>query len=85
MADPNSTLSTKAKPPTNALIDDHPVDTLSHIQSALTFIQEYAAKANEDVDITPYEIRVYSGLHALLKVINEAIDYEIGRLEQMDR
>ena len=76
--------STYAVPPINTLIDDHPIDTLSHIQSALTFIQEFAAKANEEVDSTPHELRVYSGLYALLKVINEAIDYEIGRLEAMD-
>ena len=62
------------------LIGEHPADTLSHIQATLTFIQEFAARSTEEPAITPYEIRVNTGLYAILKAVNDAIDYEIERL-----
>ncbi|MGH1486051.1 MAG: hypothetical protein ACRBCI_07500 [Cellvibrionaceae bacterium] len=62
------------------LIGEHPADTLSHIQATLTFIQEFAARSTEEPTITPYEIRVNTGLYAILKAVNDAIDYEIERL-----
>ncbi|MEJ2417987.1 MAG: hypothetical protein P8Y45_13885 [Exilibacterium sp.] len=72
----------KPTPSTHPLIDDQPVDTLSHVQTMLAFVQEFAAKATEDAQLTPHEIRVHAGLYALLKVVNEALDYEIERLER---
>ena len=62
------------------LIGEHPADTLSHIQATLTFIQEFAARSTEEPAITPYEVKVNTGLYAILKAVNDAIDYEIERL-----
>lgn len=69
------------KIPNNPLIDIHPIDTLVHVHAVLTFIQEYTAKTTEDDDLQPYNIQVNTGLYATLKIVNQAIDYEIGRLD----
>lgn len=71
----------KNKTPLNPLIDQHPVDTLIHIQSVLSFIQEYTARATEEPGITPYEARINTGLFTILKTVNDALHYEIERLE----
>lgn len=73
------------KPPYHPLVDDQPVDTLSHIQSLLSFAQEFTAKATEDAELTPYEIRVHTGLYAILKIVIEALNYEIDRLDYGSR
>ena len=67
------------------LVGNHPTDTLSHIQATLTFVQEFAAKSTEEHEITPYEARISMGLYAILKTVNEAIDYEIERLDNYPR
>ncbi len=69
--------------PNNPLIDIHPIDTLVHVQAVLCFIQEYAAKSTEDgeLQLQPHNMRVNTGLYAVLKIVNQAIDYEIGRLD----
>ncbi|MGH1485706.1 MAG: hypothetical protein ACRBCI_05745 [Cellvibrionaceae bacterium] len=67
-------------PPSNPLVDDHPADTLMHIQALLTLAQEFSAKNTEEPSITAHEARVHTGLYALLKTANEALDYEIERL-----
>ena len=71
----------KPTPPDHPLVDEQPVDTLSHVRSLLSFAQEFTAKATEDAELTPYEVRVHTGLYALLKVATEALNYEIDRLE----
>ncbi len=65
----------------NPLIDKHPVDTLLQIQSTLIFVQDYIAKIVEQSDISVQNVRTNAGLHAILKTVNAAIDYEIDRLE----
>ena len=76
MQNENDTNNDSSRP----LIGRHPADTLSHIQATLTFIQEFAARSTEEPEITPHEIRVNTGLYAILKAVNEAIEYEIKRL-----
>jgi hypothetical protein len=44
--------------PFHPLIDEQPVDTLSHIQTMLRFAQESATKATVDTELTPHQIRV---------------------------
>ncbi|EGG92846.1 hypothetical protein IMCC1989_2449 [gamma proteobacterium IMCC1989] len=70
--------------PFHPLVDEQPADTLAHIQTMLSFAQEFAAKATEDTELTPHEIRIHAGLYALLKVANDALGYEIERLEHDD-
>lgn len=83
---PSNTPSQKAHtPPTapyNPLIDQHPVDTLIHVQATLTFIQDYISKNTEDNDNTPHQARVHTGHHTLLRIVNDALDYEIDRLDK---
>ena len=67
--------------PFHPLIDEQPVDTLSYIQTMLRFAQESATKATVDTALTPHQIRVYSKLNGLLRMINEAVEYEIERLQ----
>ena len=67
--------------PFHPLIDEQPADTLSHIQTMLRFAQESATKATEDTELTPHQIRVYSKLNGLLRMINEAVEYEMERLQ----
>ena len=62
--------------PFHPLIDEQPVDTLAHIQTMLRFAQESATKATVDTALTPHQIRVYSKLNGLLRMINEAVEYE---------
>jgi hypothetical protein len=67
--------------PFHPLVDEQPADTLSHIQTMLTLAQELAAKTADDTEMTPYEMRIHTGLYALLRIVNEALDYEIERLQ----
>ena len=67
--------------PFHPLIDEQPADTLSHIQTMLRFAQESATKATVDTELTPHQTRVYSKLNGLLRMINEAVEYEIERLQ----
>lgn len=64
------------------LIGKHPIDTLSHVQATLTFLQEFAARSTEEPELTAHEIRVNTGLYAILKTINDAVAYEIKRLDE---
>lgn len=63
------------------LIDEQPVDTLSHIQTMLRFAQESTIKANVDTELTPRQARIYGQLSGVLRMIGEALEYEIERLE----
>lgn len=63
------------------LIDEHPVDTLSHIQTMLRFAQESTTKACADIELTPHQARIYGQLSGVLKMMGEALAYEIERLE----
>lgn len=67
--------------PFHPLIDEQPADTLSHIQTMLRFAQESATKATIDTELTPYQTRIYSKLNGLLRMINEAVEYEMERLQ----
>lgn len=71
---------TKTTKPFHPLIDDLPADTLAHIQTMLSFAQEFAARTADGAEMTPYETRIHTGLYALLRIVNEALDYEIERL-----
>jgi hypothetical protein len=68
--------------PANPLVDQHSIDTLIHIQAVLSFIQEYVSKTTEESDLTLNDVRVNTGHYALLKLVNDALDYEIHRLDQ---
>lgn len=67
--------------PFHPLIDEQPVDTLAHIQTMLRFAQESTIKAAVDTQLTAHQKQVYSKINGLLRMINEALDYEIERLE----
>jgi len=71
----------KAIPRPNPLVDEHPIDTLLHVQAVLTFIQEYAAKSTEEAETNPHDVRINTGLYAILRTVNDAIDFEIDRLD----
>lgn len=66
--------------PSNSLIDQQPVDTLVHIHAVLSFLQNYAARSAEED--SAFNIQINTGLYAILKTVNEAIDYEIERLDE---
>ena len=68
--------------PANSLVDQHTVDTLIHIQAVLSFLQEYVSKTTEEADFSLNDVRVNTGHYALLKLVNDALDYEIHRLDQ---
>jgi hypothetical protein len=68
--------------PANPLVDQHTIDTLIHIQAVLSFLQEYVSKTTEESDFTLNDVRVNTGHYALLKLVNDALDYEIHRLDQ---
>jgi hypothetical protein len=76
-------MTKQAKPtiPFHPLVDEQPADTLSHIHTMLSLAQELAAKTAEDTEMTPYETRIHTGFYALLRVVHEALDYEIERLQ----
>lgn len=78
----SQTIPALPKVPSNPLIDQHPVDTLIHIQATLAFIQDYISKNTEDSDNTPHQARVHTGHHTLLRIVNDALDYEIDRLDK---
>lgn len=71
----------KTNPPSNPLIDQHPVDTLVHIQSVISFLQEYTSQNTCKMGISPKESRIHTGHYAVLKLVNDALEYEIERLE----
>lgn len=72
-------------PPANPLVDQNPVDTLLHIQAVLVFLQENSAKATGEAELTPHESLVNTGQYAILKIVNDALDYEIDRLDHLER
>lgn len=65
----------------NPLVNEHPVDTLSQIQSILLLLQEFAAHTAESGDTPAQSVRVHHGMSSLLTSINGALEYEIKRLE----
>ncbi len=76
---------TKPTIPFHPLIDEKPADTLTHIQMMLRFVQESAAQtttqATQDKTITIQQTRISNQLQGMISMINEALDYEIQRLE----
>lgn len=72
------------KTPPNPLVDQHPVDTLIHIQSVLALLQDYLAQTTHQPDITPDEAQVHTGHYAMLKLVNDALDFEIDRLDRTE-
>ena len=74
-------LKDKKQATPNPLIDEHPADTLVHVQSVLSFLQEYTAKSTESVETTPHNVRVNTGVYNVLRIVSDAIDFEIDRLE----
>ncbi len=74
---------TNAKPH-NPLIDEHTVDTLTHIQEVLMFLQDYMFKYSEDADMALANPRVNTGHYTLLRLVNDALEYEINRSDQAD-
>jgi NADPH-dependent 7-cyano-7-deazaguanine reductase QueF len=67
----------------NPLIEQSPEDTLVNIHSVLLFVQEFHAESefNENTDNRIY----YSGLSLIIKCVNEALYYEMDRLEKSDK
>jgi len=68
--------------PSNPLVDQHTVDTLIHVQEVLAFLQNYLLKALEESDIIPHDVRVNSGHHTILRMVHDALEYEINRCDQ---
>ncbi len=65
----------------NALIEEHPEDTLVNIQSVLLFLQ-YLHSDLATSDATPSPIS-HHGLSLILKCSNDALAYEMDRLEML--
>ncbi|TDF35520.1 hypothetical protein EYS14_19065 [Alteromonadaceae bacterium M269] len=65
----------------NPLIEATPEDTLLNIHSVLTLIQEL--HGNPDFSSMPNSRIGHCGLALILKCTNEALNYEIGRLEKL--
>jgi|GEM_PF-5091876 len=74
-------LKDKRRATPNPLIDEHPVDTLVHVQSVLSFLQEYTAQSMTGVEVTPNHVRINTGVYNVLRTVSDAIDFEIDRLE----
>jgi len=70
-------------PPSNALVGEHPVDTLMQIQSVIAFLQQYTTQAADHPDMSPYHSLVNTGHHSILQLLQDALDYEIDRLDQL--
>lgn len=66
----------------NPLVDDNTSDTLINVQSVLLFVQEFAARLTEDASLSGEAVRANQGLHAILKTANNALMFEIKRLEE---
>lgn len=64
----------------NPLIENSPEDTLLNIHSVLVFMQEFHAES--EFDQTPDNKINHSGLSLILKCTNEALYYEMDRLEK---
>lgn len=58
----------QATKPYHPLIGKQPVETLSYVQTLLSFAEEFTAQATEGSELTHHQIRVYDGLYTLLKL-----------------
>ena len=74
----------KLDTPFNPLVEQHPVDTLVQIQNVLTFVQDYVTHTTHQPDTSAKEVQINTGHYAVLKLVNDALDYEVERLEGMD-
>lgn len=74
--------TTPCSTPSNPLVNQHPIDTLVHIRAVLAFLQEYVSKTTEDPDLLDAQIN--TGHYAVLQLVNDALEYEITRLDQDD-
>lgn len=75
---------THTKTPNNPLVEQHPVDTLVQIQNVLSFLQDYITQSTEQADTNAKKVQINTGHYSVLKLVNDALDYEIERLEGMD-
>ncbi len=63
----------------NPLIQDNPADTLSNIGQVITFLQDYHLSSSEPD--SPQQSDVHSGLFWVLRSVNQAVEFELARLE----
>lgn len=70
--------------PLNPLVNQHPVDTLIHVQSIVALLQDHMIQNTQQADTTTDEVHINTGHYALLKTVNDALDYEIDRLDKME-
>jgi hypothetical protein len=66
----------------NPLIEDNTEETLLNIHSVLTFIREL--HTDNALDENPNDKIHHIGLSLILKCTNDALYYEIDRLEKSD-
>ena len=72
---------TQTSIPFHPLIDEQPAYTLLHIQTMLRFAQESTTQSIKDTEPTPHQTHLYSKVSGALRMVNEALEYEIERLE----
>lgn len=72
--------TTPTAKPSNLLIEQQPIDTLVHIQSVLSLMQDYIQQPAEELLTSSNQSRVDNGHLMLLQLVNDALDYEIDRL-----
>lgn len=63
----------------NPIIQDNPVDTLTNIEQVITFLQDYHLSSSQPD--SPQQSDSHSGLFWVLQSVNQAIEFELARLE----
>ncbi len=63
----------------NPLIQDNPADTLTNIEQVINFLQDYHLTHSQPD--SPQQSDTHSGLFWVLRSVNQAIEFELERLD----
>ena len=64
----------------NPLIQDNAIDTLTHAEKVLAFLQDYHLTSSQPD--TPIHEDVHGGLFWICGFVRQALEYELKRLEE---
>jgi hypothetical protein len=65
----------------NPLIQNDTIDTLTHIEKVITFLQDYHL-VNSLPEAPAQQVDTHSGLFWVLSYVNQAIEFEVERLNK---